>query len=95
MAGNSYRDYQRRTEARRLGRDIPDLAAAIEEALHGEHSGHARIYGREGGGVVIVHLADDGTSAEHHFGPDQHEEAREHLHKLIADDFSQEETTNE
>jgi hypothetical protein len=85
MADSSYRDYQRRVEARRLGRYFPDH--------EDEQVGHARIYGRPGGGIVVEDRYDDGSSEEHHFGPGQHEEARAHLHKLIADDFKEE--TNE
>lgn len=71
----------------------------VQEEL--EKSGHARIYGREGGGIVIEDRYDDGTSEEHHFPSEQHAQAIDHLHRLVADDFigkeepSKGESTNE
>jgi hypothetical protein len=61
---NSYRAYQRRTEARRLGREIPETEL--------DPVGHAKIFGKQGGGIVIEHIYHDGSSEEHHFDRDQH-----------------------
>jgi hypothetical protein len=71
----SYRDYQRRTEARRLGREIPshrdyhesDTAEDGEKELH-----HLAVYAHEAGTrerpmlVVQHHHAEDDSEPEEH-----------------------------
>lgn len=73
---SSYRDYQRRVEARRLGREIPahgddhesETAEDSEKELH-----HLSIYGHPGGTrerpmwiVQHHHSADDSEPGEEH-----------------------------
>jgi hypothetical protein len=78
---SDYRDYRHRREFLRHG-DPDEIAAELEPV------GHAKIFGKEGGGVVIEHIYDDGSSEEHHFGPNKHAEACDHLYRLISNDFA-------
>jgi hypothetical protein len=80
-----FQDYRARRHF--LMHASPDEVEAELEEL----KGHARVFGREGGGAVIEHHLEDGSVEEHHFDGSQHDEALAHLHGLIADDFNQEE----
>jgi hypothetical protein len=70
----SYRDYQRRTEARRLGREIPAHSHGSETGEDGEKElHHLAVYAHEAGTrerpmwvVQHHHSEDDSEPAEEH-----------------------------
>jgi len=88
-------DYQDFRQRREVSRYLPP------DELEDEPKGHAKIHGRQDGGIIVTHVLEDGDEQEHHFTREQYAEAIDHLHRLIADDFigkeesSKGETSNE
>jgi len=75
-------DYQDFRDPREYLRHVPlDLDEQDEE------HGHARIFGKDGGGIIVEHHYGDGSVETHHFHGAQYAEAIDHLHRLVADDF--------
>lgn len=80
MASASYRDYQRRTEARRLGRE--------------EEHDHVRIYGRgDRPGIVFEERSAGEPVARSTY--DSADSAKEHLNRIIDEHFQGEEDKGE
>jgi hypothetical protein len=75
-------DYQRYKLHRELAKHVP-----LDTDDDDDTAGHARIYGRDTGGIIVEHHYPDGRIETHPFARHQHAEAIDHLHGLVADDF--------